>query len=305
MNNLILPSPSLLAYNSQADVKSIDVRRQILQIPEVLAVLTRIEKCIFEASTKTQIKDIDASALYTKAQRLFMFIAADVGFAIPTDTAMWINIQSRISNFLALYYSELTLADVKLAFELVITGVLDEYLPKDRNGQPDKHHYQQFNVSYFAKILNAYRNLQNEVIAKAYKALPTPKIEVTQEQKISNDKRRALRNRHVFLQYKYTGRLSFEGCDEMFLYDWLLKAGLADEVKVSESDRKRAFAKYMQRAANGIVNQYTAFYVRREGTSSPELDFVAYDVARRKEIIKAFDRMIAEGMQVDNYVKIR
>lgn len=76
----------------------------------------------------------------------------------------------------------MTLADIKLAFELATTGELDDYLPKDSQGNPDKKHYQQFNADYFAKILNAYRRKQNGVIHKAYKALPEPKKELTPEE---------------------------------------------------------------------------------------------------------------------------
>lgn len=89
----------------------------------------------------------------------------------------------------------------------------------------------------------------------------------------------------------------------MFLYEWLQKCGLADDVQVKEDDRKEAFARYMQRVARGMINRYTAFQVRRKGTESPEIDFTAFEVARKKEIIKAFDRMISEEMQVDNYMK--
>ena len=44
-----------------------------------------------------------------------------------------------------------------------------------------------------------------------------------------------------------------------FLYEWLQKCGLADDVQVKEDDRKEAFARYMQRVARGMINQYTAF----------------------------------------------
>lgn len=70
------------------------------------------------------------------------------------------------------YYSDMTLADIKMAFELATTGELDEYLPKDKQGNPDKNHYQQFNADYFAKILKAYKQKQTDVIDKAYKAIP-------------------------------------------------------------------------------------------------------------------------------------
>lgn len=307
MNNLPEKSDTqnvaLAIYNAKPGTMAIDIRRKMVQLPEVAKALTPVEKYIFAASTKTQISEIDDGVLVSKTAQMFRFIAMDVGYIIPQNENDWAYIQTRLVDILKRYYSYLTLADIKLAFELATTGELDEFLPRDSQGNPDKKHYQQFNADYFAKILGAYRKKQNEVIGKAYKALPEPKREMTPEQKRYYHNRREARNRIVFLQYKYTGKISFEFGDEMFLYDWLLKFGFADEVEATEEDRKQAFAKYMHRAAIGMVNQYTAFNVRRKGIDSPEIDFTAYEVARKKEIIRAFDRMIAEEMQVDNYLK--
>lgn len=293
---------ALAIYNAKPGTMAIDIRRKMVQLPEVAKALTPVEKYIFAASTKTQISEMEDGVLVSKTAQMFRFIAMDVGYIIPQNENDWAYIQTRLVDILKRYYSYLTLADIKLAFELATTGELDEFLPRDSQGNPDKKHYQQFNADYFAKILGAYRKKQNEVIGKAYKALPEPKREMTPEQKRYYHNRREARNRIVFLQYKYTGKISFEFGDEMFLYDWLLKFGFADEVEATEDDRKQAFAKYMHRAAIGMVNQYTAFNVRRKGIDSPEIDFTAYEVARKKEIIRAFDRMIAEEIQIDNYL---
>jgi hypothetical protein len=292
----------LAIYNPQPGTKAIEIRRQMVQLPDIAKALNPVEKYIFAASTKTQISEMEDGVLVSKTAQMFRFIAMDVGYIIPQNENDWAYIQTRLVDILKRYYSYLTLADIKLAFELATTGELDEFLPRDSQGNPDKKHYQQFNADYFAKILGAYRKKQNEVIGKAYKALPELKREMTPEQKGYYHNRREARNRIVFLQYKYTGKISFEFGDEMFLYDWLLKFGFADEVEATEDDRKQAFAKYMHRAAIGMVNQYTAFNVRRKGIDSPEIDFTAYEVARKKEIIRAFDRMIAEEIQIDNYL---
>lgn len=292
----------LAIYNPQPGTKAIEIRRQMVQLPDIAKALNPVEKYIFAASTKTQISEMEDGVLVSKTAQMFRFIAMDVGYIIPQNENDWAYIQTRLVDILKRYYSYLTLADIKLAFELATTGELDEFLPRDSQGNPDKKHYQQFNADYFAKILGAYRKKQNEVIGKAYKALPELKREMTPEQKRYYHNRREARNRIVFLQYKYTGKISFEFGDEMFLYDWLLKFGFADEVEATEDDRKQAFAKYMHRAAIGMVNQYTAFNVRRKGIDSPEIDFTAYKVARKKEIIRAFDRMIAEEIQIDNYL---
>ena len=298
-------SVALAIYNPTPGTKAIDIRRRMLQLPEVAKSLSGVEKYIFAASTKMQIADIDDGTLIAKTGQMFRFIAMDVGYIIPTNPEDWAYICTRLLDILKKYYSQMTLADIKLAFELATTGELDDYLSKDSQGNPDKKHYQQFNADYFAKILNAYRRKQNGVIHKAYKALPEPKKELTPQQIRQFEIQRQWRNRYIFLCYKYTGKLILGLTDDMFLYEWLQMCGLADDVQVKEDDRKEAFARYMQRVARGMINQYTAFQVRRKGTESPEIDFTAFEVARKKEIIKAFDRMIAEEMQVDNYMKFQ
>ena len=295
---------ALEIYSPKPGIKAIEIRRKMVQLPEVAKALTPVEKYIFVASTKKQIAEIGDETLIAKTGQMFRFIAMDVGFIIPTENRDdWTYICTRLLDILKRYHSDMTLADIKIAFELATTGELDEYLPKDKQGNPDKNHYQQFNADYFAKILKAYKQKQTDVIDKAYKAIPEKNNEISPEQIRRFEIQRQWRNRYIFLCYKYTGKLILGLTDDMFLYEWLQKCGLADDVQVKEDDRKEAFARYMQRVARGMINQYTAFQVRRKGTESPEIDFTAFEVARKKEIIKAFDRMISEEMQVDNYMK--
>lgn len=295
-------SVALAIYNPTPGTKAIDIRRQMLQLPEVAKSLSGVEKYIFAASTKMQIADIDDGTLIAKTGQMFRFIAMDVGYIIPTNSEDWAYICTRLLDILKKYYSQMTLADIKLAFELATTGELDDYLPKDSQGNPDKKHYQQFNADYFAKILNAYRRKQNGVISKAYKAVPEPKRELTPEQKRYYHNETVARYRDVFLRYKYTGRLELGIADGMLIYDWLRKLGFANEVAGTEDDRKQALARYMQRVARGFVNKYEAFHVRQKGTDAPELDFTAYEIARYKEIKRTFDRMIADELQIDDYL---
>lgn len=293
---------ALEIYNTKPGTKAIEVRRRMVQLPEVAKSLSGVEKYIFAASTKMQIADIDDGTLIAKTGQMFRFIAMDVGYIIPTNSEDWAYICTRLLDILKKYYSQMTLADIKLAFELATTGELDDYLPKDSQGNPDKKHYQQFNADYLAKILNAYRLKQNGVIYKAYKALPEPKKELTPEEKRYYHNQAVARCREVFLLYKYTGRFELGITDGMLIYDWLRKLGFANEVAGTEDDRKQAFARCMQRVARGFVNKYEAYHVRRKGADAPELDFTAYEIARDKEIARTFDRMIADELQIDNYL---
>ena len=294
---------ALEIYNTKPGTKAIEVRRRMVQLPEVAKALNPVEKYVFAASTKTPIAEIDDAKLVENLSLLFKRIAIDVGYIIPQNENDWNYIQSRLLDILKRYYSDMTLADIKMAFELATTGELDEYLPKDKQGNPDKNHYQQFNADYFAKILNAYRRKQNGVIHKAYKALPEPKKELTPEEKRYYHNQTVARCREVFLQYKYTGRLVFGLTDEMFVYNWLLGVRLADEVKETEDDRKEAYNRFLARAARGFVNKFTVYHVRKQGTQSPEIDYTAFEVARRKEIKRTFDRMIKDEIYIYHYLR--
>ena len=293
---------ALTIYNPKPGTKAIEIRRQMLQLPEVAKSLSGVEKYIFAASTKMQIAEIDDGTLVAKTGQMLRFIAMDVGYIIPNNSEDWAYTCTRLLDILKKYYSHMTLADIKLAFELATTGELDDYLPKDSQGNPDRKHYQQFNADYFAKILNAYRRKQNGVIHKAYKAVPAPKKELTPEEKRYYHNQTVARYREIFLQYKYTGRFVLGCADGMLIYDWLRKLGFANEVAGAEDDRKQAFARYMQRVARGLVNKYEAYHVQRKGVDAPELDFTAFAIARDKEVARTFDRMIADELQIDNYL---
>ena len=284
--------------------KAVEVRRQLLEHPQVYGALTPIERAIFIASTKVQIAELPAVELAEKAGQLFRYIAIDVGYNIPANGNDWAYMQTRLIDILRRYYSQLTLADIKMAFELAVTGELDAYLPRDAQGNPDKKHYQQFNADYFGKILNAYARRLNDVFHKVYSAAPEQKPVVTPEMMQAQRRERSIKNRMTYLRYKYTGILDFGFVDigVMFVFDWLLRVGLIEPLKVEPADRNKAFAQYMGRAATGLVNKYTAHQVRKEGASSAEIDTMAYDVARKKAIRRAFDEMIANEINIDHYV---
>lgn len=87
---------------------------------------------------KTPIAEIDDAKLVENLSLLFKRIAIDVGYIIPQNENDWNYIQSRLLDILKRYYSDMTLADIKIAFELATTGELDEFFPKDKYGNPDK-----------------------------------------------------------------------------------------------------------------------------------------------------------------------
>lgn len=279
--------------------KAVDVRRKLANMDAVSKMLTEEEKDILKASTKELIADIDDKRLVEDAAMMFQYIAIDVGYNIPSQSE-WSYTLTRLVGIMKKYYSNYTLADIKLAFELATIGKLDDYLPKDNHGAPDRKHYQQFNVEYFSKIFCAYIKRQSEVLAKAYKCMP-------QERKPMDMYKYKLmrleRNKMIFLRYKYTGELILRNViDGLLLHSWLYNVGLADEIEETKSDRKKAYNIYMRKAVDGIVNKYAAVNVRREGDESHDIDYIAHQVAKERIIKKAFDAMIEDEIQIENYI---
>lgn len=286
-------SLSLMTKNNRT--KAIEIRRRMAEVPELMAGLSKIETYIFSASTKLQINELTDDILVKKSAQLFRFIAIDVGYTIPSQND-WSYICTRLLDVLKRYFSNLTLSEIKLAFELALTGGLDEYLPRDSRGEPDKKHYQQFNVDYFSKILNAYIKKRGEVIENVYKSLPAPEIQVEEKEKYHQLSFNRLLN--VFLRYKYKGTFRLGLVDGMFFYNILKKSSIIGEIKEQDEDRRMALSIYMQRVAKGLANRYEAYRVQQKGIYSPELDFTAFEIARDKEIQRAFYFIVSNEIQM-------
>lgn len=294
----------IMVYEPKPGTRAIDVRRQIAVLPEVAQALTQVEKYVFDASTKTQIAELDEKVFAEKAAQILRFVAMDVGYNIPANAQDWAYIQVRLLDIIKRYYSQLTLSDIKLAFELATTGELNDYLPKDSKGNPDKNHYQNFNADYFAKILNAYKRKQSEVVGKAYNAVPKPKKELSPDVIRFYERICIETNQRIFLQYKYRGELIFGAVDEMLVYNWLVAVGLANPVTETEQDRKQALTRYLHRAARNMLQPNQFYDIQTKGIDSPEIDFTAFEIARRREIIETFDYMIENEIYVNNYLDL-
>lgn len=294
----------IMVYEPKPGTRAIDVRRQIAVLPEVAQALTQVEKYVFDASTKTQIAELDEKVFAEKAAQILRFVAMDVGYNIPANAQDWAYIQVRLLDIIKRYYSQLTLSDIKLAFELATTGELNDYLPKDSKGNPDKNHYQNFNADYFAKILNAYKRKQSEVVGKAYNAVPKPKKELSPDVIRFYERICIETNQRIFLQYKYRGELIFGAVDEMLVYNWLVAVGLANPVTETEQDRKQALTRYLYRAARNMLQPNQFYDIQTKGIDSPEIDLTAFEIARRREIIETFDYMIENEIYVNNYLDL-
>lgn len=147
--------------------KLIENRKILLQSNEVLSQLGELDLLITEKSINPPLKSMDrvqAVSILTQMSKNILF---DIGIkqADPYEIGRFCDVVLR-------YYKRFSINEIKLAFELLLIGELDQYLPKDRNQQPDKNHYQSFSFEYISKVLRAYSRRRDRTWHKAHKALP-------------------------------------------------------------------------------------------------------------------------------------
>ena len=285
-----------------AQKTAVTIRREMVKIPAVMGALGPVEKAVFLASTAKTISEYDAAELAAELATTLKWICKDVGYRC-TDESDRQYLVIRTAEILKRYYSGLTLKDFRMAFELTLTGELDEFLPKGRDGQADRGHYQQFNVEYICKILNAYTGRRAYVLKKAKNAIPEQEPEPNPER--SKYYRNATRQDciNAFYHYKYRGYLPpMNGIAEMLCYNSLAEVGLADEIVIT-LDEQRVI---LQRTINEFTRRGMIGDARRlkgEGAGAKELEYRTFTLARRKALKRTFEWMIRHEIQITDYIK--
>ena len=161
-------------------------RQTILMRPEVSQKVNTLDLKIAHASVELPVRKYEDSKLVEKTSILVKFLCKDFGVVSSGQDMQYA--AARFLSTIKNYYDDLSIKEIKMAFELASVGELDEWLPKDKNGNPDAKAYNSFNVDFYTKILKAYRAKRSKVWHGIKKALPSPDLEISQEQRLENRK---------------------------------------------------------------------------------------------------------------------
>lgn len=292
---------SLLSKNVAVDLysgkaKSIDLKRRMVKLPEVVEALSKVEYRIFEASTKKLISECTDQELTKDFSAMFRFISMDIGYNRPSDPVEWTYVCSRLVNILGIYFPTSSVADVKLAFELLVVGELDDFLPRDSKGQPDKNHYQNFNAEYLSKVMNAYLKKQNGIVFKVFKSIPEPTRDLSQNEIDFYKVQTFYDLAFCFLQFKYTGRYPEKVNDlsEALFYEKLVQIGYADDLLVSDEDKADALNFFLITSRG---NRYENMSITRKGVDHEKVKGRAKIMARKKKLRSVFAQMVKDEVQ--------
>ena len=278
-------------------------RRELVKVPAVMNALEPVERAVFLASTAKTIGEYSAGELSAELNTALRWISKDIGYR-ATDESDVQYLVIRTAEILKRYYSNLTLKDFRMAFEMSLTGQLDDFLPKGRDGQPDRNHYQQFNAEYICKILNAYKSRRGWVLKKAYDNAPRPepKRNPETERYYKAELRKECIN--AFYHFKYRDKLpKMSPVAEMLYYEMLSAVGLADEIEITLAEQKAIWQRSINEfARNGMVGDVNR--LKNQGMDAPELGYGAFVFARRKALEKTFAWMVEHEIQITDYITI-
>jgi len=293
---------SLELYGKNTGViKAVNLRREMIKLPEVMNSLSVIDQGIFIATTTTRISDYSDNNLVQALNVLTKFIGKDLGIKGEIEPYE----QTRFLEILKKYYSDLTVQEVKISFELSLTGELDEFLPKDSTGSPDKKHYQQFSLEYITKILNAYKKRKQGTVSKAFAALPEYKEEISEERKNYYYNTMINDLLYSFFKFKYLNIFDVNSISGKLYYEVLEFVGLAEAIEINEHDKKVAVNEFRKRGQNGLIDEFLLASIKKIGTEHPSITPEAYFAAEIRTIKETYIMIIREEIQILNYIKYR
>ena len=273
----------------------------MLMAPEIQWQLNSRDLMIAEASVEKPIRKYQDEELVSKIATMAKFICRDVGVSYWDDAQTMKYDATRFFDTLKKYYNDLSIKEIKMAFELASVGELDQWLPKDKYGLPDAKHYNSFNFEYYTKILNAYKSKLGKVWHTAKKLLPIPELVISEEQKKKNKEGFYNDIYQSFYLYKDKG-IKPTFILSIFINEFIERGFIKAQPKPSKKTIEAVYRKQLLilkgSARRNLIDSYHG---------SGELSGVVLNEAQAIEnnnaIAKYFDKVIKSKDKIENLIK--
>lgn len=278
----------------------LEEKRAKLQNEVVISKMREGDLIIANAGVQKPIRAYEDDELMTIVAKSVKMICRDIGIAHWDNSEKMKYDAIRFYTTLKRYYKDLSLQEVKMAFELAAVGELDEWLPKNRSGDPDNNHYQSFSMDYYTKILKAYRNKKSGVWSKVNKALPVAPIVISPEERAEIRSKFLQEIFDAFKVYKESG------VEPNFIISIFFKEfydrGLIEEGKPSSKSIDRAYRMYAlsdtpRKEKKAVL---AAFH---KNNIAPVLMNNAQRIEGNKKVAEYFDKIIEEGKDLEEIFK--
>lgn len=272
----------------------VERNRELIQSNKIKQ-LSKVDQRIFVESTKHLISEEESEEKKIEYLGIiFIGVCSDFGLNAPERSAVK-SVFSSIFDVVDLYFDDLSFAEVKLAWRLLAVGELDNYLPKDRYGNPDKNHYGSLNVDYVTKVLKAYRKRKADMMAKTTALLPDkPKATPEQERAFLN----VQANNFIFaiMKYKYSGRFKMES-DRLIsesTFKYMERLGYDMDTIPTYEDKKLALAQFKGRPINSFAQVFEKECLATFGIEHEAVYFRALMIAKKRLLFRYWDEILRE-----------
>lgn len=272
----------------------VERNRELIQSNKIKH-LSKVDQRIFAESTKLLISEEESEEKKIEYLGIiFIGVCSDFGLNAPERSAVK-SVFSSIFDVVDLYFDDLSFAEVKLAWRLLAVGELDNYLPKDRYGNPDKNHYGSLNVDYVTKVLKAYRKRKADMMSKTTALIPDkPKATPEQERAFLN----VQANNFIFaiMKYKYSGRFRMES-DRLIsesTFKYMERLGYDMDTIPTYEDKKLALAQFKGRPINSFAQVFEKECLATFGIEHEAVYFRALMIAKKRLLFRYWDEMLIE-----------
>lgn len=272
----------------------VERNRELIQSNKINQ-LSKVDQRIFVESTKRLISEEESEEKKIEYLGIiFIGVCSDFGLNTPERSAVK-SVFSSIFDVVDLYFDDLSFAEVKLAWRLLAVGELDNYLPKDRYGNPDKNHYGSLNVDYVTKVLKAYRKRKADMMTKTT-ALLTDKPKATPEQERAFLNVQANNFIFAIMKYKYSGRFKAES-DRLIsesTFKYMERLGYDMDTIPTYEDKKLALAQFKGRPINSFAQVFEKECLATVGIEHEAVYFRALMIAKKRLLFRYWDEMLSE-----------
>lgn len=272
----------------------VERNRELIQSNKIKQ-LSKVDQRIFAESTRKLISEEESEEKKIEYLGIiFIGVCSDFGLNAPERSAVK-SVFSSIFDVIDLYFDDLSFAEVKLAWRLLAVGELDNYLPKDRFGNPDKNHYGSLNVDYVTKVLKAYRKRKADMMSKTTALLPDkPKATPEQERAFLN----VQANNFIFaiMKYKYSGRFRMES-DRLIsesTFKYMERLGYNMDTIPTYEDKKLALAQFKGRPINSFAQVFEKECLATFGIEHEAVYFRALMTAKKRLLFRYWDEILRD-----------
>jgi hypothetical protein len=239
------------------------------------------DRKVIIASGKKPVREYRQDELLQEITPLLTGLYRDIGIHGKPDAFDAARFtQSMVENF-----PDLSLTDVKVAFEMHILGDLAGYIDEDLK------HYQQFSFSYYAKILKAYQQRRREVMHDV-----NGKLQLVQASNgRSADQQRGHGTLAIVKQmWTLAETYLMKGEDHFIIHDAMLRvlkaAGvMPGPVAPLERDLYEAAAQLGRRADSAVVAGYRLAI--EAGNPPNDVERIAGVAATRRELLRRLQEL--------------